>query len=180
METFELVHHPATPPLGVSGLVVRMLSVDANWLTLRWRVEGAGRIVLPPFAGKVRADGLWQTTCFELFAKPVGAEAYAEFNFSPSQAWAAYDFGSYRAGMAERAMPRPPACTPRRGQTVLIFDVALPAAALPVLPAAIGLTAVIEEEGGHKSYWAIAHREDRPDFHHPSCFAASLEAPSAP
>ncbi|MGE8133748.1 DOMON-like domain-containing protein [Novosphingobium subterraneum] len=180
METFELVHHPTTPPLGVTGLSARILALEPRWLTLRWRVEGAGRIVLPPFAGKVRADGLWQTTCFELFMRPQHREDYVEFNFSPSQAWAAYDFCGYREGMVERAMPRPPVCTPRRGQSVLIFDVALPTAALPALPFEYGLTAVIEEEGGHKSYWAMAHREDRPDFHHESCFASRLEAPHQP
>lgn len=172
-----LSSHPAHPPATVTSVEARILSVDNVWMTLRWRVEGTQRLVVPPFAGKVRADGLWQTTCFELFVKPAGGDAYAEFNFSPSQAWAAYDFSGYRDGMIERAVPRPPVCTPRRGQSVLIFDVALPTATLPALPFAYGLTAVIDEEGGHKSYWAIAHREDRPDFHHASCFAASLEAP---
>lgn len=156
------------------------MSFDEVWMTLRWRVEGARRLVVPPFAGKVRADGLWQTTCFELFVKPAGGDAYAEFNFSPSQAWAAYDFCGYREGMVERAMPRPPVCTPRRGQSALIFDFALPMAGLPALPFAYGLTAVIEEEGGHKSYWAVAHREERPDFHHATCFASRLEAPHQP
>lgn len=177
METFELHPHPATPPLGVSGVSARFLSLDGQWATLRWRVESAGSLVLPPFAGKVRADGLWQTTCFELFVKPGNGSAYAEFNFSPSQGWAAYDFSAYREGMTERPVPRAPVCTPRRGQSVLIFDVALPAGALPARPFDFGLTSVIEEEGGHKSYWAIAHRPDRPDFHHASCFAGTLEAP---
>lgn len=177
METFELVYHPQQPPLGIAGISARITSSDASWITFRWRVEGTAKLVVPPFAGKGRADGLWQTTCFEIFAKPDGGEGYAEFNFSPSQRWAAYDFSDYRAGMAERPMPRDPVCTPRRGQALLIFDVALPASALPPLPIAYGFTAVIEEEGGHKSYWAIAHREDRPDFHHASCFAARLEAP---
>lgn len=173
-----LSSHPLHPPLKVLSVEARVLSFDLHWMTLRWRVEGAQAVVVPPFAGKGRADGLWQTTCFELFVKPEGGEAYAEFNFSPSQRWAAYDFSGYREGMAERAMPRDPVCTPRRGQSVLIFDVAVPAAALPSLPAAYGLTAVIEEEGGHKSFWAMAHREDRPDFHHESCFAALLAAPT--
>lgn len=175
-----LSSHPAYPPATVTSVEARILSFDEVWMTLRWRVEGARRLVVPPFAGKVRADGLWQTTCFELFVKPAGGDAYAEFNFSPSQAWAAYDFCGYREGMVERAIPRPPVCTPRRGQSVLIFDVALPMAGLPVLPFAYGLTAVIEEEGGHKSYWAMAHREERPDFHHASCFASRLEAPHQP
>lgn len=180
MGTFELLPHPANPPKAVSKIEARIIGLDEHWMTLRWRVEGAQVLVLPPFAGKRRADGLWQTTCFELFVKPEGGEAYAEFNFSPSQSWAAYDFSGYRDGMAERTAARAPVCTPRRGQSVLIFDVALPAPGLPALPFAYGLTAVIEEEGGVKSYWAMAHRADRPDFHDASCFAARLAAPSAP
>ena len=180
METYELVSHPAFPPLAVSTVQARMLALDTNWLTLRWRVEGTVQLVLPPFAGKRRTDGLWQTTCFELFIKPDGGNAYAEFNLSPSQRWAAYDFSAYRDGMAERPIPRNPVCTPRRGQSVLIFDAAIPAAALPPLPWQYGLTAVIEETGGQKSYWAIAHREDKPDFHSEACFAARHAAPAAP
>ncbi len=180
METYELVPHPANPPLAVSSVQARILGLDAHWLTLRWRVEGATGLAVPPFAGKVRADGLWQTTCFELFVKTGVGAGYVEFNFSPSQAWAAYDFSAYREGMANRASPRAPVCTPRRGQSVLIFDAAIPAAALPSLPWAYGLTAVIEEEGGQKSYWAIAHPDGRPDFHSEACFAARLAAPTAP
>lgn len=178
MGTHELLPHPASPPLAVRCVEARIAGLDARWITLRWRVEGAEAVVVPPFAGRGRADGLWQATCFELFARPDGAKAYAEYNFSPSQRWAAYDFSDYREGMVPRAVPRDPVCTPRRGQALLIFDVALPVAALPPLPFAFGLTAVIEEEGGRKSYWAMAHRADRPDFHHASCFAASLAAPS--
>ena len=158
----------------------RILALDAHWLTLRWRVESIAQLVIPAFAGKRRADGLWQTTCFELFVKPEGGDAYAEFNLSPSQGWAAYDFSSYREGMVKRPTPRDPVCTPRRGQSVLIFDAAIPTTAMPPLPWRYGLTAVIDEDGGHKSYWAIAHRDDKPDFHSEACFAAMLEAPAAP
>ena len=39
----------------------------------------------------------------------------------------------------------------------------------------LGLSAVLEEKDGTKSYWALAHPEgDRPDFHDPVCFAARL------
>ena len=40
----------------------------------------------------------------------------------------------------------------------------------------MGLSAVIEEQGGVKSYWALVHPHDRPDFHAPACFAATLPA----
>ncbi|MBS0254724.1 MAG: DOMON-like domain-containing protein [Proteobacteria bacterium] len=157
-------------------MAARITGLDANWLTLRWRIEGAGGIVVPQPAGRRRADGLWRTTCFELFAM-AGGGGYAEFNLSPSENWAAYDFSGYRAGMAERAVPRAPACAWRGGGDLAIFDAAIPRAALPMLPASIGLSAVIEETGGRISYWALAHAPGKADFHASACFAAMLEAP---
>ncbi len=151
--------------------------MDRNWLCLRWRIEGPSSLVVPGLAGRSRADGLWQTTCFELFVKPEGGEAYAEFNLSPSERWAAYDFTGYREGMADRPIPRAPLCTWRGGRTFAIFDAAIPSSALPSLPAAIALTAVLEEKGGVKSYWAAAHPRAKPDFHDPACFTGRLEAP---
>ena len=43
------------------------------------------------------------------------------------------------------------------------------------IPWELGLSAVLEEKDGTKSYWALAHSEgDKPDFHDPACFAAHL------
>ena len=39
---------------------------------------------------------------------------------------------------------------------------------------AAGPCAVIEELSGRKSYWALAHGRDVPDFHDPACFAVPL------
>ncbi|MEO5605375.1 MAG: DOMON-like domain-containing protein [Novosphingobium sp.] len=179
METHTLVAHIDHPPLAVRKIEARVVSIDPSWLRLRWRIEGAERVVLPRFAGKGRADGLWKTTCFEFFLQPLGSNAYIEFNLSPSERWAAYDFTSYRAGMAERPLPHEPTCTARVGQSMMIFDAAVPAASLPQLPWRYGLSAVIEEQGGVISYWAIAHLDGKPDFHAPACFAGELPAPSA-
>ena len=52
----------------------------------------------------------------------------------------------------------------------------LPVAGLPDAECAMGLSAVIEEQGGVKSYWALAHPDAKPDFHAPACFAATLPA----
>jgi hypothetical protein len=38
----------------------------------------------------------------------------------------------------------------------------------------LGLSAVLEEQDGTKSHWALAHGGDKPDFHDPACFTASL------
>ncbi len=177
---FELACHPDHPARAVRKIEARIAGLTEHWLTLRWRIESIGELVVPPLAGKGRADGLWQTTCFELFVRPSDAQAYCEFNFSPSERWAAYDFSGYREGMAERAMPRDPDCTLRRGRDIAIFDAAIPLAALPPQPWHYGLTAVIEEQEGTKSYWAIAHPEGKPDFHHPTCFAATLPPTTQP
>lgn len=147
-----------------------------HWLTLRWNVASAGRVILPQLAGNRRADGLWQHSCFELFLQTSGSDAYVELNLSPSERWAAYDFARNRDGMTERAMPRPPVCTARVGSDRLIFDAAVPLAGLPPLPWSAGLTAVIEEEGGVMSYWASAHPPGPPDFHHPACLALRVAA----
>jgi len=178
LQTHPLIAHPDHPPLAVRSVEARVIGYDANWLRLRWRVEGAGKLVVPPFAGKGRADGLWATTCFEGFLKPDGGEAYVELNLSPSERWAAYDFASYREGMAERPFPREPECTMRVGSSFAIFDGAVPAAGVPLPPSALGLSAVIEEEGGTISYWALAHPDGKLDFHDPACFAARLEPPA--
>ena len=205
METLHLIPHPACPPARVRAITARVLSHDRRWCVLRWKVAGTAGLVVPAFAGQGRQDGLWQTTCFELFVQPdwegrVGVceaagmdqpadaanpcpspdpwgGAYCEFNFSPSERWAAYDFAGYRSGMVPRAMARAPVITPRRGGDVLFCDVAIAAATLPPLPWRYGLTAVVEEAGGVKSYWALAHAGERPDFHDPACLGARLAAP---
>jgi hypothetical protein len=38
----------------------------------------------------------------------------------------------------------------------------------------LGLSAVLEEQDGTKSYWALAHPDGPADFHDPACFAAPL------
>ena len=178
--SLSLIPHPDHPPHDIRSVEASVLSLGPHWLCVRWKVEGARRLVIPPFAGKGRADGLWGATCFELFLKSAkgagGAEpgAYCELNFSPSERWAAYDFSGYRSGMAERPMQRQPDCTIRRGGNVIIFDASVPLSALPPLPWRTGICAVLEEEGGRKSYWALAHGKGQADFHDPACFAVSL------
>ena len=179
METHELVAHEAYRSRSVSAVHARIVSRDANWLRLRWRIEGSRDLVVPTFAGKGRADELWKTTCFELFLKPDGTTAYSEFNLSPSERWAAYDFTDRRDEMTDRPMPREPECTMRRGSTFAIFDAAIPAAGLPHAQCDAGLTCVLEETGGMKSYWALRHSSAQPDFHDPACFTARLAAPHA-
>ena len=145
-----------------------------NQLCPAYRVDcAASLLALPSLQLADRTDGLWQHTCFEAFIRQ-GKSGYAEFNFSPSGQWAAYDFDSYRAGMQTREMSPPRIeIEPSDAQFGLTasFD-------STGLSGALALSAVIEEADGTKSYWALAHAEGRPDFHHGACFAATLPAPN--
>jgi hypothetical protein len=174
----ELKYHPAHPPLALRTVEARIIGSDATWLRARWRIMGAGKLVVPAFAGKGRADDLWQTTCFELFLQAGEGPGYTELNLSPSERWNVYDFTARREGMGERPMPREPDCAMRLGTDLAIFDAAIPVSGLPDAPCRCGFTAVLEEQGGHKSYWALAHEGDAPDFHDPACFLEKVAAPS--
>lgn len=180
IEAISLAFHPATPPHAIREVSARIIGFDENWLRLRWTLLGTGDLVVPAFAGKGRADGLWQTTCFEFFLQPADGAGYVELNLSPSERWNAYRFAARREGMEELPMPHEPTCTWRQGTDRAIFDAAVPASALPATPWQCAFTAVIEESGGHKSYWSVAHGGERPDFHDPACFTLQVAAPQRP
>jgi hypothetical protein len=44
----------------------------------------------------------------------------------------------------------------------------------------VGVSAILEDRDGTKSYWALAHPPGKPDFHDPACFALELAAPRRP
>jgi hypothetical protein len=115
----------------------------------------------------------------ELFAGVPGEAAYAEFNFSPSSAWAAYRFSDYRSGMIEFPL-QPPVVSLRLGEGEIAVDAEL---ALPDhlqwSRLEVGLSAVIEAADGTKSFWAIDHADGAPDFHNRDCIALALPPPGA-
>src|SRR5690606_8160391 len=49
----------------------------------------------------MRKDGLWKSTCFELFAAEEGKSGYWEVNAAPNRDWNMYRFDGYREGMRE-------------------------------------------------------------------------------
>lgn len=131
----------------------------------------AERFVIPPGEPE-RADELWRTTCFEIFvAAPDGT--YREWNFAPSGEWAAYDFARYREGMCNAEVPHPPYI--RMEDNLTWWAVGATIAVEAGVEWRLGLSVVLEEKDGTKSYWALAHpSSDAPDFHDPACFDARL------
>jgi hypothetical protein len=177
-----LAAHHATPATFAGGVCVALRRGASRGLSLAYSIDTrAAALRLPPERRPVRADDLWHTTCMEMFLQPAFGGAYAEFNFSPSSAWAAWTFSGYRQGRANLELPPPAIVVKRKSENVRIAVEILLPDAFAGNDCRVGLSAVIEEQGGCKSYWALAHPPgDRPDFHDPACFAASLPARGAP
>ena len=173
-----LIPHPATPPsepeFKVWASVDHAASFGAMATTNIWFgiSAPASRFVIPQNESAERKDELWQTTCFEAFLRADGENAYAEWNFAPSGDWAAYEFTSTREGIVEADVSAPPYIRMEDNLTwwTLGATIAVPAECKWQL----GLSAVLEERDGTKSYWALAHCGEKPDFHHLDCFVARL------
>lgn len=173
-----LVPHPATPPgdpaFKVWANVEHAASLGAVATTNIWFGIGApaARFVIPEPRDPVRADGLWQTTCFEAFLRAPGEQSYREWNFAPSGDWAAYDFSGYRESSTNADIAAPPYVRMEDNFTWWALGATIGVDAGLIWE--LGLSAVIEERDGTKSYWALAHPSDKPDFHAPGCFTARL------
>jgi len=143
-------------------------------LVLTYVVGGRiGDLRLPPVVAAACADELWRHSCFEAFVRPSTGSAYYEFNFSPSTQWAAYQFSSYRSGMRDATEIAAPRIEVRSTAESYTLQASLELDGLS-LPWRLGLSAVLEETNGHKSYWALAHPPGKADFHHADCFALEL------
>ena len=197
--------HPDTPCGPLTGIEVEVARLNPLRLELRYVLRGAAhKIRTHPPRGSVRTDALWMHTCFEAFLRVGGEEDYLEFNLAPTGDWAAWRFRRYREGMeAAKGMGasilgaeqrRRPMDPQRRAQleavgfdtlqrfepsffslrTGISFDRTMGLAL--DRPWHLGLAAVIEENNGRMSYWALAHPPGKPDFHHPDCFQVELPA----
>ncbi len=163
----------------IQSLTIAVERRAAHQIWLRYHLEIPEEALSTPApAEPQRADNLWRTTCFELFVRSPGKAAYAEYNFSPTAQWAAYRFDAEREGMAALDMPMPPDIGLDMSDSHFALETTL------TLPPEwrdcaldIAISAIIETVEGAKSYWALAHPADRPDFHHPGSFALRLPAP---
>ena len=164
----KLFPHSLHPPSCVTAIDATVWREADRW-HFRYVLDGTDSLVLPDSAEPTRTDNLWQTTCFEAFIGGEG-EAYREFNFSPSRQWAAYAFDAPRDGMrdADAAIE----VWLEGGADWIAVEAAV--AGDFTFGSPFNLTAVIEENGGRKSYWALGHPLGPPDFHDPACFLARL------
>jgi hypothetical protein len=178
-----LTLHPGSRCMAATRIDVEIERPHPSSLVLHYSVTGKiGDLRMPPSAAPARAQELWQHTCFEAFVRAPPSAAYYEFNFAPSTQWAAYRFSAYRHEMSvadDVGAPRIDAQSRGEIYRLRAFLSLDGLSSLPIDAAwRLGLSAVIEETSGRKSYWALAHPPGKADFHHPDCFAYELPAAS--
>ena len=171
-----LVCHPSTPCVAIRQFAVEVLHRQGR-LVLSYRIEGdIDALSIPQIGPPQRSDGLWQNTCLEAFVKGPG-EVYYEFNFSPSAAWMAYRFTSYRQGIVAVENIEPDNISVYRDSNRFELEAVVNNPNRPSMldrgtGLLLGLSAVIKDaHDGGLSYWALAHPKGKPDFHHPDSFA---------
>ena len=167
-----LTPHPDTPARAVSAVEVEVGPVSAGQAAAALCRDGWDRRTGAAGGGGAGARRMSFGNGRVLRrSRRAAAGGYREFNFSPSTQWAAYDFDGYRAGM-RNADVLAPRIEGRHGQKHYELHVAfdLPGDG----PWRVALTAVIEETGGVKSYWALKHAPGKPDFHHADGFVLEL------
>jgi len=178
----ELICHPQTPAKAVRSVAVEVTLSFDDGFALEFVVAGdIAAVILPEGQGELviadsATDGLWQSSCFEAFLTDEGGTDYTEFNYAPDGRWACYQFDDYRV------LQRPDELAPwvmQAAREATRYALRIEPGILPEATTKLGLSAVIEEVDGTKSFWALAHPPGRPDFHHPDCFALTLGAPDA-
>ena len=126
------------------------------------------RVERPP----MMRERIWESTCFELFVASQEDKHYLEFNFCPSGDWWCMEFANYRQPKTDFVWDKTPEfhCLREAPQSlVLNARIALPTHYVQK-KIALGISAIIDHPSGEKSYWALSHPSNKPDFHDDSHF----------
>lgn len=178
VEGLSLLCHPDTPSLAVTGVNARLVIGAHRRFGLDFQIVAPpGAVFLPKRSAPLRRDGLWKTTCMEMFVGAREKACYCEYNYSPSGEWAAYRFSEYRTDMSAMDADAPPIVLVDTDKSSIVIRIEDEFPTVRYDTATLALSAVIEEADGTKSYWALRHPPGPPDFHHPDCFALTLGAP---
>jgi hypothetical protein len=175
-----LVPHPCSAPHAAAlTLCARAeLTSPTGGLRLVYSLRGdLSQLAIPGHAPSRRAERLWEHTCFEAFIAPARSENYWEVNLSPSTEWAAYAFERFRQEVRPLTLASAPVISVETQAWELDVTASVelgPLAAAP-WPWRLGLTAVVEDRAGGKSYWALRHPKATPDFHDAAGFTLLLE-----
>jgi hypothetical protein len=117
---------------------------------------------------------LWEKTCFELFLKHAEHEDYLEFNFSPLFEWNSFYFPHKGAPLKEFEAVEKIKIDILRSSDVFQLIAEIESQNLPRHfqkassegKLLAGITTVLKEKNLRMSYWALAHKDQKPNFHH--------------
>jgi hypothetical protein len=166
--------------IGARGLPGGGLLLQAEF-SAAWGVDDGIRFPELRAEAPSRCDRLWEATCLELFLAPDdGGGRYWEVNVSPRGDWNVYAFTAYREGMMreERVRNVELETFAARGngfQCGFRLDLSEIETLATAPRLRVGATAVIETVSGGKSYWALYHPGEKPDFHRREGFLHLLE-----
>ena len=177
--------HPDSPSFAAAHIEVEVARPHADHLLLSYTVTGRiDDIRMPPVTTATRGDELWRHTCFEAFVRASSGAGYYEFNLAPSTQWAAYRFTSHRSGMCVApeitAIPIETQSSPDRYTLQALLELDRLSGLRRSALWRLGLSALIEDTSGRKSYWALAHPPGKPDFHHTDCFSHEFSPGAQP
>ncbi len=172
---FFLTPHPDTPCDAVAAISVDVERPRPDTLQLHYLLEGDLEALRIPLSSPSprRTDRLWEHSCFEAFVRVPGETGYSELNFSPSGAWAAYRFESYRARLSHADLAQPEIASEVAGRTVTLTAIVRPDLD-PDLVWQVGLATIVEDLFGERAFFALVHPPGEPDFHHRDCFVVEL------
>jgi hypothetical protein len=124
---------------------------------------------------KYRRLNLFEKTCFEFFLKIPNGQ-YLEFNFSPNFSWNIFSFYQLRGPLLELPMEKDIDLDILNSSDKFFLVAKISKDILPMeylnnlKLAQFGITMVIKSRLGTISYWAIDHKDSRPNFHHYDSF----------
>jgi hypothetical protein len=131
-----------------------------------------------------RNQELWRHSCFEIFASPPGSDRYFEWNLTSSLEWGHFEFQNYRVASGDALSLESGIETLKFSITAsnLELNVTLELEKFPELFEAVrshqkiklGLTCILENKKGERSYWALTHSEGKADFHRAESFTLSF------
>ena len=170
----QLIPHKESISTAIRNIDVKVISVEPNTFKVCYELTGdLTQLRIPSPQQPASVEGLWKHTCFEMFIAVESEDNYHEFNFSPSCQWAAYAFNDYRLRNEWIYCQSPSICINQSsGRFLLEAEITTTDLSVNIdnKSLQINLTAVLEEQDGSLSYWALKHSDIYPDFHNRAGF----------
>ncbi len=175
---------PFSPSKNSTPQILADARLNEEYIELEFRIGSAKKLKgLPPKFSELqtaaeRADGLWESTCFEAFwcFSDRTGEPYWEFNLAPDGRWNLYAFHGYRKRNQNWKPEFAPEIESSNEGEETVIRARFPFGNTRATRALhFGLSAVLEFEDGEKSHLALKHMGKEADFHDKRSFSLVIE-----